>query len=107
MRKVFDRLKKYLVITFVLSIIIFIWAIVSSIRNNTLPTVNLIYIIKAICCILGLTILLVPAIAMIDLLVKGHMSLVKDFKESDSKGKITIVVVCIMILLRKILIWTS
>lgn len=107
MKKVFEVLKKYLVIGFVLSMIIDVFGIVSMIRSNTLPTVNLLYIIKFVFGTFGETVLLVPVIAIIDLfIVKVHMSLVKDFKEADRKGRIIIIVSVIIVLLRKIVIWT-
>ena len=107
MKKMFKVLKKYFVITFVLSIIMFIWAIVSMVRSNTLQTIDLLYIIKIVFCILGLTVILVPVIAILDLfIVKSSTALFKDFKDADRKGRIIIIVVVIILLLRKILIWT-
>jgi hypothetical protein len=107
MRKVFEVLKKYFVIAFVLSTIIFIWSIVSMVRSNTLPTVDFLYIIKIVFCILAGTVILVPVIALADwLIVKSAKALFNDYKESDRKGRIIIIVVVIILLLRKILIWT-
>jgi hypothetical protein len=107
MKKVFEVLKKYFIITFVLSIIMFIWVIASMIRSNTLPTINLLYIIKAVFGISIIIVSLVPVIAILDLfIVKSSTALFKDFKDADRKGRIIIIVVVIILLLRKILIWT-
>ncbi|MBN1056961.1 5'-3' nuclease [Clostridium botulinum] len=107
MRKVFDILKKYLAVAFVLSIIIYIGCTVCALRNNTLPTVNIFYIIKYIYSIVKGAVLLIPLVAVIHGIVLCHKSLVKDFKESDKKWKVITIVIFIMVFLRKLLIWTS
>ncbi|OSA97902.1 UNVERIFIED_ORG: 5'-3' nuclease [Clostridium botulinum] len=107
MRKLFNILRKYLVIAFILSTIMYIAATAYALINNIMPTVNITYIIKYICSIAKGTVLLVPMVAVIHGATLCCKSLVKDFKESDKKGKIVIIVICIMVFLRKLLIWTS
>lgn len=107
MKKVLKVLEKYFIISIPFSILIFAWIIASLIRNNALPIIDLFFIIKSIVGIVTMAVILLPGIAIIDLLtVKSAVVLFKDFKEADRKGRIIIIVVFIMLLLRKIFIWT-
>ena len=107
MKKVLDILKKYLVFSFVLSIIIFIWVIGSMIESNALQTINIFYFVKIVLCILGMTVILIPMIALCDLcFIVGAKGLYEEYKHSNSRGKIILIIVCIVMLLKKITEWT-
>lgn len=106
-RKVLDILKKYLVIGFAFSVLLFVCDIFSMVRNNTLPTVNLIYIIKNVFGILAETVIAVPAIAILDFcFIYCAKSLFKDYKYADKKGRIIIIIAFIVVLIKKIGDWT-
>ena len=102
MKKVIDLLKKYLVIGIVVSIIMFIWVIFS----DTLPTVDLLYILKSILLILSITVIVLPVIAMVDwLIVESAKALFDDFKYADKSGRITIIIVSIGLFIKMISEW--
>ena len=107
MKKVLDKLKQYLLIAFIFSVIIITCLIVKMVRSNTLPTIDLLYIIKIIFSIMSMTLGLIIGIAMLDFcLIYCAKSLFKDFKYADKSGRITIIIVCIVVLLQKIGEWT-
>lgn len=107
MKKILDVLKKYIFIAFLLSITMEVWVIVSRFGNATIPTIDLLYIIKDILATLIITIILVPVVALGDLfIIQSSKALFKDYKNADKKGRIIIIVVFVIILLRKIAIWT-
>lgn len=107
MKKVLELLKKYLVITFSLSIIIVIYSIYPMARTNTLPIINLYYIVKVVLGILIITIILIPAIALADLcIVRSVTYLFKDFKYADKSGRICLIIGLLLVLFQKIGEWT-
>ncbi|MBY7024162.1 5'-3' nuclease [Clostridium botulinum] len=107
MKKLFQILRTYLAVAFILSTIIYIVATAHALIKDTMPTVNVFFVIEYICSIIKGALLLVPIVAVIHAATLCCKSLVKDFKESDKKGKIVIIVICTMVFIRKLLIWTS
>lgn len=107
MKKVLNVLKKYYIFAFIVSSFITISSIYNQCKSGNMMTISFIFIVKMLMAILLISILMMPLIAIIDfLIVKSAKALFKDYKQADKSGKIIIIVVFILALIRKILILT-
>lgn len=107
MKRVYEYLRKYLIISLLLTGSIFAIGIMNMIRDGNLPEITYHYLFEVVISFGGCTLLLIIPIAYIDLLiVKAAQALFTDFKHADKAGKITIIVVMVILLLRKIVTLT-
>jgi hypothetical protein len=103
MKTICEYLRKYISISLVITVGIVMYTIAHMASNGSIPPMTIKYFLRSVIGILIIMISLIPAIAYIDLLiVKAAQLLFSDFKHADKAGKVTIIVVTVILLLKKI-----
>lgn len=97
-------IKKYYKFTLIITTIIMSAFLIDNHISGTFPTVNFTYIVRLVFSYLGIAVILLPMICITDfLLIQSAKALFQDFKEADRVGRVIIITVAMIFILRKIL----
>lgn len=103
MQKFINIVIKYSKLTSLISVLILFASFIDDALSGKLPTIDSFYFINLGLGFIMITIALLPIVIFVDyLIIKSAKSLFNDFIDADNSGRIIIILVVFVLILRKI-----